>query len=337
MKKTSKAAAIAVGIVGAAGAGFGYTLYEMKKTPGELFEHLKEMVMSRFQEIADPDYTFMQNALGPPPPAPPDFDVPTIFLSVEGLLMHKEWDRKHGTRYVKRPNVEALLLGLTKQGFEVVFWCENSVGTMDEPLNRLLMRLPGQVMVGGVLGREHMYFRDNKGEKRIDSLPRPMSGMLVVDHDPKTFENQPDNTILVPKMEEFDENDTALLTILALATMYREERQKRRTSDLRSFLRSVAGGASAKDRDPAQLLEAFQTMAAERKARREEEMRTGLGGLLRNAQSSSATLSQGKAVTHTTGAAVPKIAEKSLMAAQRDKMRERMLRSQGGGGEPPAA
>ncbi len=40
---------------------------------------------------------------------------------------------------MKRPNVEALLLGLTKQGFEVVFWCENSVGTMDEPLNRLLM------------------------------------------------------------------------------------------------------------------------------------------------------------------------------------------------------
>lgn len=29
---------------------------------------------------------------------------------------------------------------------------------------------------------------------------------------------QPDNTILVPKMEEFDENDTALLTILSLAT-----------------------------------------------------------------------------------------------------------------------
>jgi hypothetical protein len=68
----------------------------MKKTPGELFEHLKEMVMSRFQEIADPDYTFMQNALGPPPPAPPDFDVPTIFLSVEGLLMHKEWDVRIG-------------------------------------------------------------------------------------------------------------------------------------------------------------------------------------------------------------------------------------------------
>lgn len=65
---------------------------DMKKTPGELFDHVKELVMSRFQEIADPDYTFMQNALGPPPPAPPDFDVPTIFLTVEGLLLHKEWD-----------------------------------------------------------------------------------------------------------------------------------------------------------------------------------------------------------------------------------------------------
>jgi hypothetical protein len=48
--------------------------------------------MSRFDEMADPDYTFMQSALGPPPPAPPDFDVPTIFLSVEGVLLHKEWD-----------------------------------------------------------------------------------------------------------------------------------------------------------------------------------------------------------------------------------------------------
>ncbi len=54
--------------------------------------------------------------------------------------------------------------------------------------------------------------------QRIDSLPRPMSNMLIIDYDRKTYENQPENTILVPKMNDFDEKDSTLYTILTLAT-----------------------------------------------------------------------------------------------------------------------
>ena len=46
--------------------------------------------------------------------------------------------RKYGTRYVKRPGVEALLLGLTRQGFEIVFWSEASMATAEEPLIKII-------------------------------------------------------------------------------------------------------------------------------------------------------------------------------------------------------
>ena len=63
-----------------------------KMTPMELAAHWKEQFMSRFRDVADPDFAFMQNALGPAPPTPsPDFDLPTIFLSMEGVLLCKEW------------------------------------------------------------------------------------------------------------------------------------------------------------------------------------------------------------------------------------------------------
>ncbi len=70
----------------------GALLAEKKMTPSQLLLHWKDGFMSRFREAADPDYAFMQSALGPAPPAPPDFDIPTIFLSMEGVLLCKEWD-----------------------------------------------------------------------------------------------------------------------------------------------------------------------------------------------------------------------------------------------------
>lgn len=328
VKKTPMGAMVTAGVLGACGAGLAYTLYDKKMTLVELYAHWKDSFMSRFRDAADPDFAFMQNALPPAPPCPPDFDIPTIFVCMEGVLLCKEWDRKYGTRYVKRPGVEALLLGLTKQGFEIVFWSEASMGTAEEPLVKLVTNLPGQASIGGVLGREHMFFRNNKGEKRIDSLPRPMSNMLIIDYDRKTYENQPENTILVPKMNDFDEKDTTLYTILTLATMYRDERNRRRVSDIRSFVKSISDGAGSAAADPTQLLESFQKMATERRLKREEEMKSGLGGLIRSAQSTSVTLKQGKAVTPSTSSGNLKIADNSLMAQQRDKMRERMMKSQ---------
>jgi hypothetical protein len=64
-----------------------------KLTPQELAQQLRQAVMSRFEDIADPDVVFMQNALGPAPPQPaPDFDIPTIFIALEGVLVCKQWD-----------------------------------------------------------------------------------------------------------------------------------------------------------------------------------------------------------------------------------------------------
>ena len=53
--------------------------------------------------------------------------------------------------------------------------------------------------------------------QRIAQLPRNKNSVLVIDCDPITYENQPDNTLIVKEMTEYDENDKTLENILLLA------------------------------------------------------------------------------------------------------------------------
>ena len=91
--------------------------------------------------------------------------------------------RKHGYRFSKRPYADEFLMQVSQAGFEVIFYSDLPQAMGMETLNKLInvscvclrcyscsltcLRAPqgyppGTVTCSGLLGREHMFFRNGK-------------------------------------------------------------------------------------------------------------------------------------------------------------------------------
>ena len=100
--------------------------------------------------------------------------------------------RKHGYRFSKRPYADEFLMQVSQAGFEVIFYSDLPQAMGMETLNKLInvscvcLRCyscsltclrssqgypPGTVTCSGLLGREHMFFRNGKFVKVGVAVP----------------------------------------------------------------------------------------------------------------------------------------------------------------------
>lgn len=73
--------------------------------------------------------------------------------------------------------------------------------------------------------------------KRVQPLPRYQPSVVLVDHELRNYELNPDNTILVPEFTEYDEADSAMLTVVAFAQLFRSLYRRKEVSTASECLR----------------------------------------------------------------------------------------------------
>ncbi|CAE7022572.1 unnamed protein product [Symbiodinium sp. KB8] len=82
--------------------------------------------------------------------------------------------------------------------------------------------------------------RDHFLVKRVEPLPRYTPSVVLVDHELRNYELNPDNTILVPEFVEYKEDDDALLTVVAFAHLFHslyKRKEVRTASDALRWVR----------------------------------------------------------------------------------------------------
>lgn len=111
-------------------------------------------------------------------------------------------------------------MGLSQLQCEIVLWFDQPQGTAMITLQNMLQDIPGQVSLGGALGREHTYQLQATGQKHIKiirHLDRNMNYTLLIDHDMDNYAQQPGNTLLVDELtDENVDDDKTLMTLLAM-------------------------------------------------------------------------------------------------------------------------
>ena len=117
------------------------------------------------------------------------------------------------------PTVLCLLRGTTARLLRLADIAAAPTATVPAPQDYP----PGTVTCSGLLGRDHMFFRDGHFVKRLQYLPRDMNRVVLVDADVETYKWNPRNTLLVKPYKEYDPKDTALqsATKMILGTRWR--------------------------------------------------------------------------------------------------------------------
>jgi import inner membrane translocase subunit TIM50 len=327
--------------------GAGYYWYTLgMPSPEQMWKDFRSSFTERLRDATDPDPAFLANSLQKLPPSQPGMEYTTIFVALEGVLLEKKWDRRYGFRYAKRPHFEEFLMGLSQLHCEIILWSDSQSAMAGEIVQKIVQSTPGQVSLGGLLGKEHTFSNPGhlKGIKRLEHFDRNMNQTMLLDHDATSWEANPDNTILVSELSGtvdssssgVEGKDDTLLHILAMVKQYRDERQAGRVANLRSFLRRYTKKPDGTAATAEDVMHNFQASAAAA-AEKEMEMRTtGLGGMLRGMHGSTATLKSGIPVTpfNTRGsdAVEGSIMAKKIEAAKRRQaeMQARMAAAQGG-------
>lgn len=111
-----------------------------------------------------------------------------------------------------------------------------------------------QTLYPAVLGKEHLFRADDGSKalvKRVQPLPRLTASTVLVDCSLSTYQLNPENTLLVRRFEDFDEdNDRTASVILAFTqlmhTMYKT-RRARTASEVLAQLRSKYAAELAED------------------------------------------------------------------------------------------
>jgi len=161
--------------------------------PVQNYRRLKNKIFTTKKAIEEP----FSDKLLPDPLEPPFFQPKyTVVLEMTGLLVNSDWSHKHGWRFQKRPGLDIFLSQIGYPNFEVVIWTvENSmtffpiVSGMD-PENRFIMYR---------LFRDATRFKNGIHMKDLYSLNRDLKKVIVVDWNPKTIEENPENALILPK------------------------------------------------------------------------------------------------------------------------------------------
>lgn len=146
------------------------------------------------------------------PDPQPWFERPyTLCISLDDMLVHQEWSRKHGWRLAKRPGVDYFLRYLS-QYYELVLFT-TAPSAMADPLVRKLD--PFQIIMWP-LYREATKFEDGEIVKDLSYLNRDLSKVIIIDSNAKHVRKQPENAIILDpwKGDRTDKELVALIPFL---------------------------------------------------------------------------------------------------------------------------
>lgn len=158
-------------------------------TPQLMYNRLNKRVGSLFNFFSEPAF---ENLLPPPPPEAYRRPL-TLVLTLDDLLIHSQWDTKHGWRTAKRPGLD-YFLGYLSQYYEIVIFGSNYQMYSDKTVAKLD---PLRAYIQYALFREACRYKDGKLIKDLNLLNRDMNKLVAVDVNDDAMSMNPDNAIIL--------------------------------------------------------------------------------------------------------------------------------------------
>uniref|UniRef100_A0A914UWY4 Mitochondrial import inner membrane translocase subunit TIM50 n=1 Tax=Plectus sambesii TaxID=2011161 RepID=A0A914UWY4_9BILA len=164
--------------------------------------------ISRFQYVKEPS---REDLLPPPLPAPYIQPKYTLVIELKNVLLAPEWSYSTGWRFKKRPAIEYFLDTVGYPNFEVVIYTSEPSMTAAplvdsfDPKQRIMYRCY----------RDCTKYMKGHHVKDLEKLRRDMSKVIMMDHDPQSFQLNPENALRIPSWNG-DMNDTALVDLAEL-------------------------------------------------------------------------------------------------------------------------
>lgn len=185
--------------------GFGYlsrnwdSETEQKALDGQSIAdgYSPDLMYGRFNRRISSLFTFFSEPVFEdllPPPAPEAYRRPmTLVLTLDDLLIHSEWDTKHGWRTAKRPGLD-YFLGYVSQYYEIVIFGSNYQMYSDKTVAKLD---PLRAYIQYALFREACRYKDGKLIKDLLLLNRDLAKTIAIDVDSDALSLHPDNSIVL--------------------------------------------------------------------------------------------------------------------------------------------
>ncbi|XP_025405714.1 mitochondrial import inner membrane translocase subunit TIM50-C-like [Sipha flava] len=144
-----------------------------------------------------------------PDPLPDYYDKPhyTLVFEMTDLLVHPEWSYSTGWRFKKRPNVDYFLERVGKIFEVVVYTAEN--GYIASPI---LDEIDPKGWIQYRLSRQCTEFRNGQLIKNMERINRDLAKVIVIDWNSSWTQSQPDNTLIIPRWNG-DDNDNSLIDL----------------------------------------------------------------------------------------------------------------------------
>lgn len=158
-------------------------------TPQLMYGRLNKRIGSLFNFFSEPAF---ENLLPPPPPEAYRRPL-TLVLSLDDLLIHSQWDTKHGWRTAKRPGLD-YFLGYLSQYYEIVIFGSNYQMYSDKTVAKLD---PLRAYIQYALFREACRYKDGKLIKDLNLLNRDLNKLVAVDVEESALSMNPDNAIIL--------------------------------------------------------------------------------------------------------------------------------------------
>lgn len=158
-------------------------------TPQAMYGRFNKRIGSLFNFFSEPAF---ENLLPPPPPEAYRRPL-TLVLTLDDLLIHSEWDTKHGWRTAKRPGLD-YFLGYLLQYYEIVIFGSNYQMYSDKTVAKLD---PLRAYIQYALFREACRYKDGKLIKDLNLLNRDLNKLVAVDVDADAMSMNPDNAIIL--------------------------------------------------------------------------------------------------------------------------------------------
>lgn len=158
-------------------------------SPQLMYERFNKRFGSLFNFFSEPAF---ENLLPPPPPEAYRRPL-TLVLTLDDLLIHSQWDTKHGWRTAKRPGLD-YFLGYLSQYYEIVIFGSNYQMYSDKTVAKLD---PLRAYIQYALFREACRYKDGKLIKDLNLLNRDLNKLVAIDVEETSLSMNPDNAIIL--------------------------------------------------------------------------------------------------------------------------------------------
>lgn len=198
-------------------------------SPGKMYERVRARLGHQVGYYTEPTFPKLL------PEVPESQRQPfTLVLSLEDLMIHSTWDRKHGYRTAKRPGIDYFIRYLS-QYYELVLFTSVPLAMADP----VIKKLDPYHFIMWPLGREATKYEGGEYVKDLSYLNRPLGKTIIIDTHAPHVRNQAENAIILPKWTG-DPKDPHTKDLVSLIP-FLEYVATMGTDDVRTVLKSFDG------------------------------------------------------------------------------------------------